>query len=191
MQAGGVRVNRKHLALAALAISVLLAGCDSSLARNFGDTIARWQGVTNEVVKPISDITTYYDGDFAPHLGFSVISWHSSDELAAVKFFAIDGWFGQIEYNTPEGYLYVLRVAQAEQGWLAGTYAEGYYQNERVYDIGGNEITVGDSVEGDVLARWEKNGFQYTLHSRSEQGDIPQDVLQNISLALDSAVQSG
>lgn len=151
----------------------LLAGCKGSdVATNFGKAVAEWKESGG---KKESDtiIDTYTDGDMAESLGFNVVSYPSGSALFPDKFFAIDEWFAQLQYVTPDERSLIVRTAPTGIRELKYSYTEAHDQDVRVTTIDGIEVTTGVAEKGCTLISWERDGFQFLLHSNHQQNPPP------------------
>ena len=155
-------------ALAALAACLLLAACgDNKVSRNFTGFIQDWgpqttqSGSTSQVKSEILDYDTPTFGD---SLGFDVTAWPNTKALEPVGYYAVDGWFGQIEYHTPDGRILVVRVAEEAAGGLPATYRESHSQGAAL-QLDGLQVQRRPGTGGCVMYTWERDGFQFMVHS--------------------------
>lgn len=155
-------------ALAALAACLLLAACsDNQVARNFTGFIQDWgpqptqSGGTSQVK---SEIVPYDTPAFAESLGFDVTSWPNTKQLQPVGYYAVDGWFGQIEYHTEDGRILVLRVAAEGADGLPSTYKESHSQGAEL-ELDGLPVQRRPGSGGCVMYTWQRDGFQFMVHS--------------------------
>ncbi|MDL2219974.1 hypothetical protein LJC04_06585 [Ruminococcaceae bacterium OttesenSCG-928-O06] len=161
----------KRMAVLLLAL-VLLAGCKrSNIAQNFGAAIEDWAPAqTDDAKKNPSDIVALEDADFSEELGFTLAAFPSSDGLVPYRFYAIDGWLAQVEYQAPEERVLVLRIARTRSTSLFSTYEEPHYASDETILMGDTEVRLQTSADGCAMATWKRGDFQYLLHSNKRQG---------------------
>ena len=150
----------------------LLAGCTSSAGQNFGDALQDW----DPKLSPPSDANpvSYENGQFGDRLGFNVVSYPKGSSLYAHKFFVINEAYAQIEFADSEGRALVLRVAPADAGTLTTTYGETHTTSDSTRTAEGIEVRTRGSSEGCSMVTWERDGYQFLLHSNKAQGALPE-----------------
>lgn len=166
----------KRAVILLLAAVLLLAGCKrSAVAQNVGPALDEWQaeGQEQEKNEP-SDIVTLQNNDFSAELGFVVEGLPVGDGLSANKFFAIDGWFAQIEFERSGEGVLVLRVARTTSRPLRSTYSENHSAQRLDREIDGIEVVVGASSKGCAMIAWQRGDFQYSVHTPKDVG-LPAD----------------
>lgn len=165
-----------------LLLVVLLAGCRSNVT-NVGGVIDEWRNKNDGEARQ-SDIEEYDNGDFADMLGFNV-NCPTTGSLVPNRFYVIDQWFGQIQYNAGEDKSYVLRVARTDSTDLTTAYNEEH-PSDNTQTIDGVTVTTGKAGKGCTMSWWTKGDFQYTLHSNNIQDPPIQDELETIVTGTDS-----
>lgn len=167
----------KKWLLAALCLALLagLPGCGSRRAGdNFSDFYEEYKENLPVSVSPPalpSEITPAKDGNTGAAIGFDLVQYPNTAALPLSKIYTVDGWFAQLEYPTggtaenDEKRLLVLRVAKAESKRLATTYASAHHSSPEDFTAAGVEVHRAQSEKGDTMLTWEKDGFQYLLHS--------------------------
>ncbi len=154
--------------LLAVAACVAVAACGGNAGQNFTGFVqglgggARQSGGASQVK---SEIVPYAHARFGQDLGFDVAQWPDTPQLKPAYFYAIDGWFGQIEYHTPDERVIVVRVAGAEGPSLTTTYTETHYFGETASAVGGVEVQEGYGEGSCTLFYWQRGNFQFTAHS--------------------------
>ena len=159
-----------------------LASCSSNVGQGFADeVVARQeaaQAANEEPVEPYPvKVTTYSDGHFSPELGFDVTSYPNNSQISAEKFFAIDDWYGQIEFATDGGLGLVLRSAFKDAGYLTTTYTELHDASDTVRTVDGIEVRTRNSSQGCSMITWNRGDFQFLLHSNKSQGEPPKEIV--------------
>lgn len=164
----------------------LLVGCSSTpAAENINEAIEAWRK-SREASESQTEIEEFTSGQFAGVLGFNVTSYPDNQSLQPYKYFAIDGWFGQIQYKTPDERVLVVRVADKDAKRLLKTYTEPHTLNIVKQTIDGIEVEVRTAPEGCMAVVWKRGDFQYLVHSRESQGAIPQEEIEALVKGLDS-----
>lgn len=179
------------LLITALALCLLAAGCAKAnpAGENFADVVTDWQPESRrEGYGEPSDITTYDAPGFAKELGFVVTDYPDDDALHPFKFFAIDYWFCQMEYQTEDERVLVLRIAREDAGGkrLADTYHD-HYSHVETTEVDGVSLRVANGESGCTLASWVKNGFQYIVHSTHLQDAPAQGEIETLVRGLNCA----
>lgn len=174
-------MKRIGLSLLLLLLVVALAGCRSNVT-NVGGAIDDWRNQNNSEARE-SDIVEYDNGDFGDTLGFNV-TYPSTASLVPNKFYTIDQWFGQIQYNAPDAKSYVLRVARSESTDLTTAYFEKH-PTASTQTIDGIEVSTGKAEKGCTMSWWTRGDFQYTLHSNDIQEPPTEDELETFVAGLD------
>ena len=152
-----------------LAASMLLAGCKKSSAGNdFGRVVEDWRnGINSESTE--TSIVKYDVPEFGDTLGFDVVAYPDHRGLIPDKYFAIDNWFGQLEFLTVDDRTLVVRVADAENKSLELSYEEYHGLDKETRKVGEIEIKMQRSMDNCYLVSWEKDDFQYVIHSNKFQ----------------------
>lgn len=146
----------------------LFSSCGQNpLAENINRAIQDWEPSSQSSKE--SQIDTYTNPDFSSSLEFNVATYPNDNNLKPTKFFAIDRWFAQVEYDTVEGQIFVLRIARVGNGVLSSTYSETHAQSVEKLEIDGIPIENRKSSSGCSMLVWEKNGYQYIIHSKNGQ----------------------
>lgn len=168
------RLTARILLLAMAGCLLLAAGCGrSNVATNFGTAVVEWKE-NGGAKESDTTIDTYTDGDMAESLGFDVVAYPDTEALTADKFFAIDDWFAQIQYVTPDERSLIVRTSPVGIRQLVHSYTEAHDLDVRVATIDGVEVNTGLAEKGCTLVSWERDGFQFLLHSNHKQ-DPPSD----------------
>ena len=164
-----------------------VSACASTpAAENINQAIEEWRHPGSASIGK-SVIEEFDKPDFSPTLGFDVIAYPNTAELLPYKFFAIDGWIGQIQYKTKDERIFVLRVAKESAERLLNTYSEPHTLEMETRTIDGLEVEVRHSPEKCTAVVWKRNGFQYLLHSRGSQAQITDAEIEEFVKGLDSA----
>lgn len=176
--------------LLALALVAGAAGCKrSNIIGNVDIVIADWRPDqktgANGKAEP-SDINQLDSPAFGPFNGFYVLAWPDDDELTADKFFAVDGWFGQIEYRMADDRLLVVRVARAGGKRIDSTYSESHREDVETFEVDGIEVTEAHGEYGCMLVTWKRGEFQYLLHSGQQQEAPPRALVEKMVSGLDA-----
>lgn len=163
-----------------------LAGCKRSEVAAIGANLADWRQ-TEEMpgVAPV-EFTPAESSDFSQALGFSITSLPDAGRYTAGKYFVIDDWFGQMEFETADGRTLVLRVTQ-ESKLLSGTYPEAHNVDEHTYEIDGIDVRVRTGEGGCGMASWKKGEFQYLLHANKKYGIPTEQEITDMVRGLDAA----
>lgn len=178
----------------ALLLALLLAvacatGCKrSNVTENVNYVIADWrpdQKHSGGKAEP-SDINQLDSPAFGPFNGFYVLAWPDDEDLTAEKFFAVDGWFGQIEYRTADDRLLVLRVARAGGKRVGSTYDESHNEDVETFEVEDIEVREGHGEYGCVMFNWERGEFQYLLHSSRSQDPPARELVEKMVAGLDA-----
>ncbi len=180
---------KRVLALGMAMAALLLCACTHSGVNQMGQTLDNWAGgnQTEQAPEPI-DVQVYKDADLSSALGIEVISLPDESEMTANKFFALDGWFAQIEFTTADDLSLNVRLAKADAKRLATTYSESHVLDKQTMEIDGLEVTVASSPEGCALASWRRGDIQYVMHSNTKQGVPPTGDIELMVMGLDSIV---
>ena len=157
---------KRLVAFALAAVLVFgLCGCTGSAnARNFGEVVQDWNTRGDSSVIEPSEIVTYKDGKVGETLGFDVTCPTVAD-IKPIKFFAIDGWFCQVEYKAPDERVLVVRVAREEAKNLILTYDETHNATSETRTVDGAEVLVRTGEKGCTMVSWVRDGFQFIAHS--------------------------
>ncbi len=177
--------------LAAVLLCALLAGCKRSNAgQNFGEIVAgrykdnqnRYAASNSESLPPPEPIpiVTYQNGNFGPTLGFTITQYPNNATLSPTKFFALDGWFSQIEFVSNDEKHLVLRTAFTDAGYLTITYKELHDASDTSRDVGGVEVRTRNAPSGCSMVTWNQGEFQFLLHSNAAQGPLPTDLVDMV-----------
>ncbi|MGD9559158.1 MAG: hypothetical protein AB7V55_00945 [Oscillospiraceae bacterium] len=165
-------MGKRVLAWVAAAACLLLVGCANPAGDNFANQVTDWRPESRrDAYGEPSDIVPYDAPGFEAELGFIVTDYPDDDALTPIKNFAIDSWFAQIEYETADERVLVVRIAREDAGGkrLVDTYHEGHYSNPQELDVDGVEVRVRMAERGCTLVSWVKGGFQYLMHSNNLQ----------------------
>ncbi len=118
---------KRVLALGILAVALLFSACGRSNVYQMGQALDHWAGGAQDgkAPEPI-DVQAYEDSDFSATLGIEVVALPDESTMTANNFFALDGWFGQIEFTTADDMSLNVRLAKADAKRLATTYSESH-----------------------------------------------------------------
>ena len=156
-----------------------LSACSNPAAQNFGDFVEGYESYADPVegafVYEPATIVSHEDADFHDELGFAVASYPNSGTYTVQKYYRID-WYGQLEYEV-NGRSLVLRAASVQRDPLRKRYEESHSLNAEEKVIDGITVSVGESNRGCMLATWERDSFQYSLHTYKD-GGITQEELE-------------
>ena len=171
-----------RLFLTASLLFALLASCTSNVGQGFADEVVgrqeAAQAAKEEPAEPYPvKVTTYSDGQFSPELGFNVTSYPNDSRITAKKFFAIDDWYGQIEFDTADGLGLVLRAAPKDSGYLTTTYTELHDASDTARTVDGIDVRTRNSSLGCSMITWNRGDFQFLLHSNKSQGEPPKEIV--------------
>ncbi|NLW78804.1 MAG: hypothetical protein GXY32_05265 [Ruminococcaceae bacterium] len=177
------------LVLCLLTATLALAACTSNPAgENFAHAIEDWKPESRrENYGEPSEIVPYDAPDFTETLGFAVVEYPDTEALSPFKFFAIDKWFCQIEYQTDNDRVLVVRIAREDAGGklITDTYSEGHFSNVEHYELAGDvTLRYGENSVGCAMGSWVKNGFQYLVHSNKHQTLPSEAELETLALGL-------
>ncbi len=161
-----------------LCAALALGGCRSNVAGNFGKNVQDWKQNDGKNTEPQTDLGTYTDGQMADKLAFNVTAYPETDAFTPTKFFAISYWFAQIEYETPNGNIYVARVAKEGNKDVASSYDEKHDTDVSTQTVDGVEVRTGVSGKGCTLVSWTRDGFNYLVHSRPDQEPLSDEEVQ-------------
>ncbi len=183
-------MKRKTAAwLAVLLCAVLLSGCSSNAGQQFGEYVAqrhkanlgRANAASASPAQPETvDIVTCQNGSFGPSLGFDLTVYPSNASLTPNKFFAIDGWFSQIEFLSSENLHLVLRTAFTDAGYLTATYRELHDASDTTREVDGIEVRTRNAAAGCSMVTWTRGDFQFLLHSNTNQGPLPTELVDMV-----------
>ncbi len=164
----------------------LLAGCKTSgIGENINSTIADWQPEsTVEGHKEPSEIVPLDSPDFTDPLGFSLTSYPDEDGLHPYKFFAIDQWFAQVEYQAGEERTLVLRIASLQREPLTSTYKERHNAKAEEREVDGTPVRVRLSSGGCTAVSWERDNFQFLLHSNRRYAQLTDEEIETMVKGL-------
>ena len=172
-----------------VAVVFSLVACKRSEVQNVGVALDEWRTPPKSEPTPEPmDVEVYTDADFSKDLGIDVVSLPDAGQITPNKFFALDGWFGQIEFTTADNFSLNVRLARAEDERLSGTYAEGHVFGKETRTIDGLEVTVATATEGCALVTWVRGEVQYALHSNKKQGVPPAALIEAMVKGLDARV---
>lgn len=178
------------LVLAALLLfSLGLTACKrSNVSTNFGEAVLDWKagGTSGASHVQETQLDTYTNGDFGDSLGFDVTAYPDSAALSPQKFYAIEQWFGQIEYFTADDRVLVLRIARDNSKDVRTTYTENHNTQEESRTVDGIEVSLARSGNGCTMVFWEKEGFQYLIHSNFQQDPPSDDEVNQLVRGLQS-----
>lgn len=176
------KFNKLALLLAAL---LFLAACKRSGVEHIGIALDEWRGPQHSTPPPKEvEVEVYTDADFSKDIGIDVTSLPNPEKITANKFFAIDEWYGQIEFTTSDNLSLNVRVASAEEKRLATTYSEPHVHSKVLYTIDGIEVSVALGPEGCALASWVRGTVQFSVHSNKKQGAPPMQHLEEMVKSL-------
>lgn len=172
-----------------LALLLLLGGCKrSEISGNLGTVLDDWRtGPTPKAPDPI-EIKPYTDASFGEDLGFEVVSLPPEDVMTAVKFFVIDGWYGQVEFEAADDTGYNVRMAKIGGAKLSTTFLETHALNPQTLDVGGIEAETRASLVGCTLTVWTRGDVQYAMHSNKVQGAPAEETIAAMVAGLDCAL---
>lgn len=160
-------------------LCLFLSACSNPAAQNFGDFVENFEQNTEPVEGAFkyepATIASYEDADFRDELGFMVSAYPNSGTYTVQKYYRID-WYGQLEYAV-NGRSLVLRAASVQRDPLRRRYEESHSLNTEEKDLSGVVVAVGMSERGCMLATWERDGYQYSLHTYKDEG-ITQEELE-------------
>ncbi len=152
--------------LLVLLTAITFAGCKQSrLDKNIGEAFSGLE--KHQPAHSAADIDTFTEPDFSDTLHFNVTHYPDSDAYALLNIYVINVWFGQLEYHTNDGRMLVLRVAKSDSKPLRQSYNEGHFLEEKELAVGDVTLTSGAAEKGCTLSVWEKDGFQYSLHTNA------------------------
>lgn len=164
------------LPAALLAVAVLLAGCGRSKVAQVGGVLDEWRYHEPEMpatsVEPV-EYVPMETPDFTELLGFRMMGMPSAEAYVPEKFFVLDGWYAQMEFRTGDERLLVVRVAATGAGSLVATYPEGHHQSGETLQAEGIEVTVRSDTAGCGMAAWQRDGYDFLLHSGKLYGPPP------------------
>ncbi len=148
-------------------LCLALAACGGGTGQHFTGFVQDFGGGARQPASGSaakSEITPYQSPAFADSLGFNVTQWPDTAQLTPAFYFAIDGWFGQIEYHTPDERVIVVRVASLDEPSLTTTYTERHFlkASDEHQDVA---MQSGMGEDGCMLYCWEQGGFQFSAHS--------------------------
>ncbi len=175
-----------------LACMVLTTACTSNAGDEFSYLLQDRWGMIHDAPDPNApapvpvEIVPYENGDFAPDLGFDLVSYPSHENLMVQRFYALDGWFGQLEYEAADGLAPVLRVAQADGEDLHSTYANLSPTAGLERTVGDIEVRVHHMDDTTVMAYWLRGDFQYLVHLNRSQDEIVDPVIEEFVNTVDS-----
>ncbi len=175
-----------------VAMVMLTTACTSNAGDNFSRMLQdRWQIIQDspDPDAPPPDpveIIPYDNGDFGPTLGFDLVSYPSHDGLLAERFFALDGWFGQIQYDAGEDMHPVLRVAFTDGPDLHTTYANLTPNVGEERTIDNISVRVRHMEDTTVMVYWLRGDFQYLLHLHHTEDEQVDSVIEELVSNVDS-----
>lgn len=175
-----------RLALGMVALSMLASCGGSPVGENINRAIEDWKDPPPFSAEK-SEYTEFNTPAFGSELGFDVVAYPNTADLKPYKFFALEGWFGQMQYKTKDQRVLVVRVAEEGEAPLLTTYKEPHTVDEQLRTIDGIEVTVRHSPEKCMAVTWSREGFQYMVHSRSDQAPITDDEIDQLVKGLNSA----
>ncbi len=176
----------------ALTLLMFTTSCTSHAGDEFARVLEERWTIVDETQDPNApapipvDIVPYENGDFAPTLGFDLVSYPSHEGLLVQNFYALDGWIGQIEYEGTDGFAPVLRVATTASDDLHTTYANlapGVGIERSIDDI---DVQVHHVDEITVMAYWLRGDFQYLLHLNKSADEVVDPVIEEFVTMVDS-----
>lgn len=174
--------------LVAVLACACLTGCGRQAGENFGRVVAERQALREGQNNPTGSsasvvsipIEPYQDGNFGPSLGFNVTGYPNNSTLSATKFFALDGWFSQIEFVSNEGQHLVLRTAFSDAGFLTTTYKELHGETDTTRTLNTTEVRTRNMKDGCSMVTWSQGEFQFLLHSNAAQGPLPTSLVDMV-----------
>ncbi len=176
----------------ALAFLMLASACTSHAGDEFARVLnERWSIIEDSPdpdappPEPV-EIVPYENGDFAPTLGFDLVSYPSHEGLLVQKFFALDGWFGQIEYDASDGFYPSLRVATTDSEDLHTTYPDLPSDVGEIRSIDNLDVRVRHDGGSVVMAYWVRGDFQYLLYLNRTEADTIDPVIEEFVTTVDS-----
>lgn len=161
-------------ALLLAAMLLVLCGCGGSRGGlgQLGTTLDDWRYNPSESgAEPVElEVLALESPDFAPTLGFD-LTLPLIPGMKPVRYFSISGWVAQVEFEstTDTGRLLVLRAAPPGH-FLADTFPETHNQGTSKLDIDGIEVRPRTAQKGCAAVFWQRDGYQFVLHSRSQYG---------------------